>query len=60
MKAGWNVCSVTARNEKMVFGTGHFAIQQIVLQERYLNIQSGIKEYGMEVTKLFCPFGSSY
>lgn len=47
-------------NEKMVFcgNRALLAIQQIVRKNSTFNIQSGIKEYGMEVTKLFCPFGS--
>lgn len=46
-------------NEKMAF-TGNralLALNQIVRKNSTFNIQSGIKEYGMEVTKLVCPFG---
>ena len=47
-------------NEKMVFcgNRALLAVQQIVRKNSTFNIQSGIKEYGMEVTKLVCPFGS--
>ena len=46
-------------NEKMAFcgNRALLAINQIVRKNSTFNIQSGIKEYGMEVTKLVCPFG---
>lgn len=46
-------------NEKMVFcgNRALLAIQQVVRKNSTFNIESGIKEYGMEITKLVCPFG---
>jgi len=47
-------------NEKMAFtgNTALLAINQIIRKNSTYNIQNGIKEYGMDVTRLVCPFGT--
>ncbi len=47
-------------NEKMGFcgNRAILAINQCIRKNSHFTITSGIKEYGMEVTKIFCPFGS--
>jgi hypothetical protein len=47
-------------NEKMVFcgNRALLTINQIVRKNTSFQITSGIKEYGMEITRLVCPFGS--
>lgn len=46
-------------SEKMAFvgNTALMAINQCVRKNSSFNISSGIKEYGMNVTRLVCPFG---
>lgn len=46
-------------SEKMVFCGNSFllGINQAVRKNSSYNIQSGVKEYGMNVTRLTCPFG---
>lgn len=47
-------------SEKMAFcgNRSLLTIQQIVRKNTVFNIESGIKEYGMNVSKLTCPFGT--
>lgn len=47
-------------SEKMVFcgNKALLTIQQIVRKNSQIQITSGIKEFGMNVTRLDCPFGS--
>lgn len=47
-------------NEKMAFcgNRSLLTINQIVRLNSHFNIQSGIKEYGMEVSKVTTPFGT--
>lgn len=47
-------------SEKMVWGGNRslMAIQQIVRKNSQFQIMSGIKEYGMKVTRIDTPFGS--
>ena len=46
-------------SEKMVFcgNKALMALNQVVRKNTQYNIQSGVKEYGMNVTRLSCPFG---
>ncbi len=46
-------------NEKIGFCGNLFllGIQQTVRKNSHVQIQSGIKEFGMNVSRLFCPFG---
>lgn len=46
-------------SEKMGFtgNTALLTIQQIIRKNSVYNIQTGIKEYGMNVSRLTCPFG---
>lgn len=46
-------------NEKMAFlgNRASLTIQQIVRKNTTYNIQFGVKEYGMNVARLTCPFG---
>jgi hypothetical protein len=45
--------------EKVAFAgnTAVLAINQCIRKNSSYNIQSGVKEYGMAVTRLICPFG---
>lgn len=45
-------------SEKMAFcgNRSLLTIQQIVRKNSHMHIQSGIKEYGMDVSRLTCPF----
>lgn len=46
-------------SEKVAFGSNIvlMAVNQVVRKNSHFNIQSGIKEYGMNVTRLTTPFG---
>jgi hypothetical protein len=46
-------------SEKMGFCGNMFlvGVQQAIRKNSQITIQSGIKEFGMNVSKLFCPFG---
>lgn len=46
-------------SEKMGFcgNAALLVLNQVVRKNAHFNIQSGIKEYGMNVTRLTCPFG---
>lgn len=46
-------------SEKMVFcgNRALLTIQQIIRKNSHFNIESGLKEYGMNVKRLTCPFG---
>lgn len=47
-------------SEKMAFcgNRSLLTIQQIVRKNSHFQIQSGIKEYGMDVSRFSCPFGT--
>lgn len=47
-------------NEKMIFGGNRslLTLQQIFRKNAQWDFQSGIKEFGMNVTRIECPFGS--
>lgn len=46
-------------SEKMLFtgNIGLLTINQIIRKNSTYNIQNGLKEYGMNVSRLICPFG---
>lgn len=46
-------------NEKVAYGGNRFllGLQQVVRKNSHFNITSGIKEYGMNVTRFTTPFG---
>lgn len=47
-------------NEKIAFcgNRALLVINQIIRKNSSFNIQTGIKEYGMDVSRLICPFGT--
>lgn len=54
----YNIFKVGSSEKLAVLGNrAMLTIQQIVRKNSHFNIQSGLREYGMNVSRLTCPFG---